>query len=53
MKIGDLVKYSDKIGVVMDIIDEDTIHVLWGHWPENENIEETGMCLVEYVDSLF
>jgi len=52
MKIGDLVKYSDKIGVVMDIIDEDTIHVLWPY-ERDGYVEETGMCLVEYVDSLF
>ena len=52
MKIGDLVKEHNKIGVVMDIIDEDTIHVLWPY-DEDGYVEEIGMCLVEYVDSLF
>ena len=52
MKIGDLVKEHNKIGVVMDIIDGNTIHIQWPDWPAG-HVEETAMYMVEYVDSLF
>lgn len=51
MKIGDLVHdYGEEVGIIMEVIDEDTVVVLWPYDEEMETIKTWQLYL---LDSLF
>ena len=56
MKMGDLIRDLDEeeIGIIMEVIDEETFTILWPYSaPYDDDMEIMKIWEIYYVDSLF